>query len=78
MYYIIESSKTSNSHPFPQFDFHSPKQWPHMQIFHYFLNSENVYLKDISALPITNSLSFDHTFKVASNIGYLREDKKVD
>ena len=27
-------------------------------------------------MPIGNSISFDHTFKIASNIGYIREDKK--
>ena len=27
-------------------------------------------------MPIGNSISFDHTFKIASNIGYTREDKK--
>ena len=26
-------------------------------------------------MPIGNSFSFDHTFKIASNIGYTREDK---
>ena len=30
----------------------------------------------MEAIPIGTSISFDHTFKVASNIGYLREDKK--
>lgn len=27
------------------------------------------------SIPVSNSISFDHTFKVASNIGYFREDK---
>lgn len=30
----------------------------------------------MEAIPVTESISFDHTFKIASNIGYLREDKK--
>lgn len=30
----------------------------------------------MEAIPLGTSISFDHTFKVASNIGYLREDKK--
>ena len=41
-----------------------------------FLQNEKLYLNEMMAIPITDSISFDHTFKVASNIGYLREDKK--
>ena len=41
-----------------------------------FLQNEELYLNEMIAIPISESISFDHTFKVASNIGYLREDKK--
>jgi len=41
-----------------------------------FLENEQLYLKELSRIPIEQSISFDHTFKVATNIGYLREDKK--
>ena len=41
-----------------------------------FLQNEDSYLNEMMAIPITDNISFDHTFKVASNIGYLREDKK--
>ena len=41
-----------------------------------FLQHEELYLHEMEAIPVTESISFDHTFKIASNIGYLREDKK--
>ena len=41
-----------------------------------FLWHENVYLQEMASIPIGESISFDHTFKIASNIGYVREDKK--
>ena len=39
-----------------------------------FLKDENQYLREITAIPVGRSISFDHTFRVAANIGYLRED----
>lgn len=39
-----------------------------------FMKEEDLYLKEILSTDTTNTLSFDHTFKVASNIGFLRED----
>ena len=30
----------------------------------------------MASIPIGESISFDHTFKIASNFGYVREDKK--
>ena len=39
-----------------------------------FLKHEQLYLKDMTSKPVGGSISFDHTFKVATNIGYLRED----
>ena len=39
-----------------------------------FLQDEQMYIKDMTAIPTGKSISFDHTFKVAANIGYLRED----
>ena len=41
-----------------------------------FLKDEKIYLQEILKIPSSESLSFDHTFKVAANIGYLREDGK--
>ena len=38
--------------------------------------NEELYLNEMMAIPVSESTSFDHTFKIASNIGYLREDKK--
>ena len=34
-----------------------------------------IYKKCMANIPIGESISFDHTFKIASNIGYAREDK---
>lgn len=39
-----------------------------------FLQSENSYLSNVHALKVSEVISFDHTFKVATNIGHLRED----
>ena len=36
--------------------------------------SRKVILNEMVSVPIGNSISFDHTFKVAANIGYHRED----
>jgi len=41
-----------------------------------FLWHENIYLQEMASIPIGESISFDHTFKIASNIGYIREDKR--
>ena len=41
-----------------------------------FLNHEKYYLKEMTCIPVSETISFDHTFKVAMNIGYLREDSK--
>ena len=41
-----------------------------------FLSHEKVYLCEMANVPVGESISFDHTFKIASNIGYTREDKK--
>ena len=41
-----------------------------------FLQHEELYLREMVNIPVTESISLDHTFKIASNIGYLREDKK--
>ena len=32
--------------------------------------------KEMTCISVGESISFDHTFKVATNIGYLREDGK--
>ena len=39
-----------------------------------FLKHEELYLRDMTCIPAGGSISFDHTFKVATNTGYLRED----
>ena len=41
-----------------------------------FLLHEDLYLQEMASIPIGKSISFDHTFKIASNIDYVREDKK--
>ena len=41
-----------------------------------FLQDEQVYLKEMMAVPTGETISFDHTFKVAANIGFYREDGK--
>ena len=39
-----------------------------------FNSQEKLYLNEMVSVTIGNSISFDHTFKVAANIGYHRED----
>ena len=41
-----------------------------------FFRCEQLYLRELIAIPVGSSISFDHTFKVAANIGYSREDGK--
>ena len=41
-----------------------------------FLRNEQIYLRELIAIEPGSSISFDHTFKVAANIGYIREDGK--
>ena len=41
-----------------------------------FLEKEQCYLQEMISLQSCSWISCDHTFKVACNIGYLREDKK--
>lgn len=40
-----------------------------------FLDDEKLYLSEMEGITVGSSISFDHTFKVAANIGYYREDK---
>lgn len=40
-----------------------------------FLQDEHLYAQEMASVEIGNSISFDQTFKVAVNIGFLREDK---
>ena len=35
-----------------------------------FLKDERLYLAEITSFPVGESISFDHTFKVAANIGF--------
>ena len=39
-----------------------------------FIKDENLYLTEITQIPVGESISFDHTFKVAANIGFRRDD----
>ena len=39
-----------------------------------FLLDEKVYVREMLEIPSGDSISFDHTFKVAANIGFNRED----
>ena len=41
-----------------------------------FTEDENYYIRSIQSEDTGDSLSIDHTFKIASNIGYLRRDGK--
>ena len=41
-----------------------------------FLKDETFYLNQLQKVNTGGSLSFDHTFRVAANIGYLRKDKR--
>lgn len=41
-----------------------------------FLMNEHKYTSVMSRITTTGMISFDHTFKVAANIGYLRSDGK--
>ncbi len=41
-----------------------------------FLQSEHVYVQQIIDYPVGKSISFDHTFRIAANIGYTRKDGK--
>ena len=40
-----------------------------------FLADEHIYFQEIDSFFIGSKVSFDHTFKIASNIGYYRNDK---
>lgn len=40
-----------------------------------FSTLENLYLREMSSILVGETISFDHTFKVAANIGYYREDR---
>lgn len=41
-----------------------------------FFRYEHLYLRELIAIQVGSSISFDHTFNVAANIGYSREDGK--
>ena len=41
-----------------------------------FQQNEDIYFTQMASLPVTDCIRLDHTFKVASNIGYLRPDGK--
>lgn len=41
-----------------------------------YLRNKDVYSHHMSNLPVRTYISFDHTFKIAANIGYVRSDGK--
>lgn len=41
-----------------------------------FLENEQYFKREIQSVDTGEELSFDHTFKIASNIGFLRDDNK--
>ena len=41
-----------------------------------FQENETFYTEKMMSLKVTGYISLDHTFKIASNIGYLRSDGK--
>jgi len=41
-----------------------------------FQENEKFYTENMMSLKVTDYISLDHTFKIASNIGYLRSDGK--
>ena len=41
----------------------------------HFLVNEKIYAREMYHINVGETISFDHTFKVAANIGYQREDK---
>lgn len=70
-----------NSLSFPSFSDIAEKYLPSDDIIRQcflsnFLENERAYICDIQSVTPGESLSFDHTFKVASNVGSLRADKK--
>ena len=42
------------------------------------LLDEKVYVREMLELPCGGSISFDHTFKVAANIGFSKADGEMD
>ena len=77
----MKLNQGTNTVKFPSFLEHCKKYLPSDDtIFQCFLKKfmeeENAYLTEIQSVCPGESLSFDHTFKIASNIGYLRTDKK--
>lgn len=40
-----------------------------------FLRDEHLYLREMVSITVGDTISFDHTFKMAANIGFVREDK---
>lgn len=41
-----------------------------------FFKFEQLYVQELTSIPCSESISFDHTFKVAANIGFLRKNGK--
>lgn len=41
-----------------------------------FFRNELLYKRELTAISVGSAISFDHTFKIAANIGYTREDGK--
>ena len=73
-------SSKDNIDYFPSFQSFWEKHLPSDIIRKYFLakfiQEEQAYIADIQSVHPEENLSFDHTFKIASNIGCLRADNK--
>ena len=68
--FTVSDSLTSIIKPFPNNDIIARCIIIHFQ--HY----ERAYLSEMASIKIQRCIRLDHTFKVASNIGYLRSDGK--
>jgi hypothetical protein len=84
IYQTLHSINTHEEHPtlcFPTFKEFGEKYLPSDDTIRKcflakFLEEEAAYITDIQSVCPGETLSFDHTFKIASNIGCVRPDKK--
>lgn len=79
--YLSVNSLHCSEASFPLFNQFSGKYLPSDDIIHQcflakFLEEEMAYITEIQSVHPGKTLSFNHTFKIASNIGCIRPDKK--
>lgn len=79
--YLSVNSLHCSETSFPLFNQFAGKYLPSDDIIRQcflakFLEEEAAYITDIQSVHPGETLSFDHTFKIASNIGCIRPDKK--